>query len=58
MHRERQTLDQRPGPLPDIRTDQAGITFIMVTHDPAAARYARRTLHLDKGHFVEKDLAA
>jgi putative ABC transport system ATP-binding protein len=33
-------------------------TVIMVTHDPAAAKYAARTLHLDKGHFVEKDLAA
>ena len=33
-------------------------TIIMVTHDPAAAKYAARTLHLDKGHFVEKDLAA
>jgi len=33
-------------------------TIIMVTHDPAAAKYASRTLHLDKGHFVEKDLAA
>jgi putative ABC transport system ATP-binding protein len=30
----------------------------MVTHDPAAASYARRTLHLDKGRFIEKDLAA
>jgi len=35
-----------------------GKTIVMVTHDPAAARYARRTLHLDKGCFVEKDLAA
>jgi putative ABC transport system ATP-binding protein len=35
-----------------------GKTIVMVTHDPAAARYARRTLHLDKGHFVEKQLAA
>jgi putative ABC transport system ATP-binding protein len=33
-------------------------TIVMVTHDPAAARYARRTLHLDKGHFIEKELAA
>jgi putative ABC transport system ATP-binding protein len=32
-------------------------TIIMVTHDPAAAKYAARTLHLDKGHFVEKGLA-
>jgi putative ABC transport system ATP-binding protein len=35
-----------------------GKTIVMVTHDPAAARYARRTWHLDKGNFVEKDLAA
>jgi putative ABC transport system ATP-binding protein len=30
----------------------------MVTHDPAAARYAQRILHLDKGRFVEQELAA
>ena len=35
-----------------------GKTIVMVTHDPAAARYARRTWHLDKGNFIEKDLAA
>ena len=36
-----------------------GKTIVMVTHDPAAARYARRTLHLDKGRFVDaKELAA
>jgi putative ABC transport system ATP-binding protein len=35
-----------------------GKAIVMVTHDPAAARYARRTWHLDKGNFVEKDLAA
>src|SRR5437588_1645262 len=35
-----------------------GKTIVMVTHDPAAARYARRTLHLDKGRFIEQDLAA
>lgn len=35
-----------------------GKTIIMVTHDPQAAKYAKRTLHLDKGEFVEKDLAA
>jgi putative ABC transport system ATP-binding protein len=33
-------------------------TIVMVTHDPAAARYARRTLHLDKGNFAEQELAA
>jgi putative ABC transport system ATP-binding protein len=35
-----------------------GKTIVIVTHDPAAARYARRTWHLDKGSFIEKDLAA
>jgi putative ABC transport system ATP-binding protein len=35
-----------------------GKTIVMVTHDPAAARYARRTLHLDKGSFAELELAA
>jgi putative ABC transport system ATP-binding protein len=36
-----------------------GKAIVMVTHDPAAARCARRTLHLDKGRFIEKlELAA
>jgi putative ABC transport system ATP-binding protein len=35
-----------------------GKTIVMVTHDPAAARYAQRTLHLDKGSFVERELVA
>ena len=35
-----------------------GKTIVMVTHDPAAAQYAKRSLHLDKGHFIEKELAA
>jgi putative ABC transport system ATP-binding protein len=35
-----------------------GKTIVMVTHDPAAARYAQRTLHLDKGRFIERELAA
>ncbi len=33
---------------------ELGKTIIMVTHDPRAASYASRTLHLDKGHFVEE----
>jgi putative ABC transport system ATP-binding protein len=32
---------------------ELGKTIIMVTHDPEAARFASRTLHLDKGQFVE-----
>jgi putative ABC transport system ATP-binding protein len=31
--------------------ERLGKTIVMVTHDPSAARYAHRTLHLDKGHF-------
>lgn len=31
-------------------------TIIIVTHDPAAARYAKRILHLDKGSFAEQEL--
>jgi putative ABC transport system ATP-binding protein len=37
---------------------ELGKTIVMVTHDPAAARYAQRTLHLDKGRFVAQELAA
>jgi putative ABC transport system ATP-binding protein len=37
---------------------ESGKTIVMVTHDPAAAKYANRVLHLDKGRFIERDLAA
>ncbi len=33
-------------------------TIIMVTHDPEAAKYASRSVHLDKGQFVDKELQA
>lgn len=33
---------------------ELGKTIVMVTHDPAAAKYARRELHLDKGTFEER----
>ncbi len=33
---------------------ELGKTIIMVTHDPAAAAYAKRELHLDKGTFEER----
>ncbi len=35
-----------------------GKTIVMVTHDPAAAKYANQTLHLDKGKFVQRELVA
>lgn len=35
-----------------------GKTILMVTHDPQAALYAKRTLHLDKGNFTEEKRAA
>lgn len=54
---DRTTADEILSTLQILNRDLAK-TIVMVTHDPAAARYARRTLHLDKGHFVEKDLAA
>lgn len=33
---------------------ELGKTIVMVTHDPEAAKFANRTLHLDKGVFVEQ----
>jgi putative ABC transport system ATP-binding protein len=38
--------------------DQFGTTIIMVTHDPKAARRAKRLLHLEKGTFVQADIDA
>jgi len=54
---DRATADEILATLQILNRD-LGKTIVMVTHDPAAARYARRTLHLDKGRFFEKDLAA
>src|SRR6185436_19524864 len=53
---DRTTADEILTTLQILHRD-LGKTIVMVTHDPAAARYARRTLHLDKGHFFEKELA-
>jgi putative ABC transport system ATP-binding protein len=33
-------------------SQQAGKTVIMVTHDPKAAAYGSRQLHLEKGEIV------
>ncbi|RIK85075.1 MAG: ABC transporter ATP-binding protein [Planctomycetota bacterium] len=38
--------------------DHYGTTIIMVTHDPKAARRAKRLLHLEKGDFVQADIDA
>ncbi|MEL7536621.1 MAG: ABC transporter ATP-binding protein [Pseudomonadota bacterium] len=54
---DRQTADEILTMLQTLNRDYDK-TIVMVTHDPAAAKYAKRTLHLDKGEFVEKDLAA
>ena len=54
---DRTTADEILGILQLLNKD-LGKTIVMVTHDPAAARYATRTLLLDKGQFVERELAA
>ena len=54
---DRATADEVLSILQVLNRD-LGKTIVMVTHDPAAAQYARRSLHLDKGHFIEKELAA
>lgn len=33
---------------------ELGKTIVMVTHDPGTTRYAKRTLHLDKGRLVRE----
>jgi len=38
--------------------EQFGTTVVMVTHDPKAARRAKRMLHLEKGTFVQADIDA
>ncbi|ANM11110.1 MULTISPECIES: ABC transporter ATP-binding protein [unclassified Rhizobium] len=37
----------------DLLNRELQKTIIMVTHDPEAAAFARRTLHLNKGEFTE-----
>jgi putative ABC transport system ATP-binding protein len=54
---DRTTADEILATLQLLNRD-LGKTIVMVTHDPAAARHARRTLHLDKGRFIEEELAA
>lgn len=53
---DRETADEILGILQLLNT-KFDKTIVMVTHDPRAAEFAKRTLHLDKGEFVEKDAA-
>ncbi len=50
---DRQTADEILGLLRALN-DEHGKTVIMVTHDPRAAGFARRTVHLDKGRIVNE----
>lgn len=45
---DRQTADDVLGLLRSLNREH-GKTIVMVTHDPKAAEYARRQIHLDKG---------
>ena len=54
---DRAAADEILGIL-QLLNSKFGKTIVIVTHDPQAAKFAKRTLHLDKGEFVEKDLAA
>jgi putative ABC transport system ATP-binding protein len=49
---DRQTADEILKIL-QLLNDELGKTVVMVTHDPAAAKFAKRELHLDKGRFEE-----
>ncbi len=54
---DRTTADEILGTLQVLNRD-LGKTIIMVTHDAQAAKFAKRMLHLDKGRFNERELAA
>ena len=54
---DRATADEILGMLQQLNTE-LGKTIVMVTHDPSAAKYAKRELHLDKGEFVERGAAS
>ena len=39
-----------------IQLHEAGTTIVMVTHSPAYAEYAQRTIHLFDGHIVTENI--
>ena len=49
---DRKTADEILGLL-QLLNREHGKTIIMVTHDPKAAEFASRTVHLDKGQLVD-----
>jgi putative ABC transport system ATP-binding protein len=54
---DRKTADEILGLIQVLNRDH-GKTIVMVTHDPKAAEFARRTLHLEKGQLLEQSTAA
>jgi len=53
---DRKTADEILGLL-QVLNREHGKTIVMVTHDPKAAEFARRTLHLEKGELLEQAAA-
>lgn len=49
---DRKTADEVLSLLQTLN-QELGKTVVMVTHDPKAAEFAKRTLHLDKGQLVD-----
>jgi putative ABC transport system ATP-binding protein len=50
---DRKTADEILGLL-QVLNREHGKTIVIVTHDPKAAEFARRTLHLEKGQLLEQ----
>ena len=54
---DRKTADEILGLL-QVLNREHGKTIAMVTHDPKAAEFAKRILHLEKGQLLEQTTAA
>jgi putative ABC transport system ATP-binding protein len=54
---DRKTADEFLGLL-QVLNREHGKTIVMVTHDPKAAEFASRTLHLEKGQLLEQSSVA
>ena len=54
---DRATADEVLRLIPMLNRDH-GKTVVMVTHDPKAAEYARRRVHLDKGTMIPEPAPA